>query len=276
MIRRPPHAHLQHARSPGARLAVAVACILCTGAALAQTAGAKKRPNPDGKPPAAALVTKADLGRFRLRLFRGSLRLGADEMPLIADEKYSLTAGGKACSHYCWREFRTTREGEALSVASADKGGALVRRFARSGDELRLEFRLTLGPELAGDPSFYYQLFLDPEFFFGVEDNADVALTALIGPSRTKREFAMPPFLTLRDRKLPRVALTNARELHLAWRDAGAPRSLTIQLADDAPAATLSFYDRRVDFRAYVLRVDLGKQDSPPPAIAFTLTLRLE
>ena len=94
--------------------------------------------------PAEALVTKASFGRYRLRLWHGSIRLNVDELPLITKDRYTLKVGGGNLSHYTWRGLKTKRGVDSFRWQSPDRGGQLVRQLAFHEDGFELRFRLTL------------------------------------------------------------------------------------------------------------------------------------
>jgi len=250
-----------------------IAALVMTVSPISRAAESKTAKVTDQAKKESALVTKATLGPFRLRLLRGSMRVNRDEMPLISGERYSLKIGGKDYSHYAWR-VETECNSNSVQVTSSDKAGPLRRKLTFTDDGFEFDFRLKLKPGLQDNRSFYYDLQLDPEFFYGAEDRTGLVMRVSL-PNNVRKEHVLPPFQPLKEKPHGSWGQSNCPEFALAWEAYEKQHEMTVQFASDDPAVRCQFYDKRGGGGYYLLRIRAGDSREHPDTIAFRLVFAI-
>jgi hypothetical protein len=197
----------------------------------------------------------ADEGRFKINNFlvylrTGSIRLNWDEWPFILDENYKLTLDGKSFSKYSWKECTAKINGNEIVLLSNDKAGLLSRKLIFADDGFKIIFQLKL-PEGAGkNGRFFYNLYLSPDFFCGLENETGLTILPSDGKSRK-----FEPFKKI-DGKIPGdQSVGNWRKLILSWNDEKTERKMEITLSSHENQATGMLRDFRKRYGRYLLSV---------------------
>lgn len=221
------------------------------------------------------MLTRAVLGRCSIRLWYGQVRLNVDELPLIAGDSYTLTAGAADRSRRLWHEFVSVVGDDEFRCTSDDKAGRLTRSVKALPAGFRMDFRLETRAQPGGELRFCYLLKLDPEFFCGIDDGSGLTLVSRRAEGATELRVQLPSARALAERHKTAVGVTDARQLRFSWDGGGEQRSVSIELSG-GEALHLEVYDRRLGDGTYELRVCGSPAAQSKGGIAFGLQFELQ